>query len=796
LIPLLKNIAGWDRNYVLSDIPEHHRAYALLEWDRTLETIAKYAICRDSVRHILKQKPYTELQPIEQKRELLDQFRGLFDDGQSPPITNISDALQLLHQKLPLRLEGPEIVAIASAANDLDHLREWLIADDGSRPSWASAATACCLFDQLCNRVSNALELDGFVKDSASPLLASLRKNIRKQEQSVRSEVSKIMSRANSKGWTSSGEVTLRGDRFCLPMRSGDRRKVEGLVLDRSGTGGTIFVEPTSVVLLQNDLVEARLSASAEEQRILLELGSLIESHKDDILEAASLQTLLDETFAVLKWSKSVDAVRPIVKQGGRMKIDSARHPLLLKQDPIIEVTPLEFEMPSGMNVILISGPNAGGKSVMLKSVGLMVMLAQCGWDIPSLLKTELPLYKQIFVDLGDEQSIARSLSSYSAHLKHMASFMKLANQDTLVLCDELGSGTDPDEGSVLAYVMLDSLLTSGATVLATTHYGLLKASVNEHPKMINAAMDFDEETLSPMFSIRVGIPGGSHAFDIARRMSLPEDMIDKAVSLLGQDRVQVEKLLTELNTRNRELAESNQRVESKELELKSASKKLKQQLADINKERKKVLAEARAEGERFIKESRRNLELAVKTIKETAANKKSVADAKETLKNISENLPGEKNVKAGNEIAVGEFVEITHLHLDGEVMESRNGRLTIESDGIRMNVNVEDAVVKTRPKTKKRITSAGTHACSDVEAKSEIDLRGLTGEEAWDVVDLFIDRAVVANLAELEIIHGTGTGRLRFYLHDKFSKDVRISSYNHAPLNRGGEGMTILILA
>ncbi|MBT4292627.1 hypothetical protein HOD41_08040, partial [bacterium] len=428
----------------------------------------------------------------------------------------------------------------------------------------------------------------------------------------------------------------------------------------------------------------------------------------------------------------------------------------------------------------------------------LMAMLGQCGWDIPSGEQTELPLFSQLFVDLGDEQSIARSMSSYSAHLEHMSSFIKLADDRTLVLCDELGSGTDPDEGSVLAYVMLDALAAKGATVLATTHYGLLKASVNDHPKMVNAAMDFDEDTLLPLFSIRVGIPGGSHAFDIARRMSLPGEMIDRAAALLGHDRVQVEKLLTELSTRNRELVEANQRAASKERELSTASEKLKQQLADINKERKKVLAEARAEGERFIKESRRNLELAVKTIKESAASKKSVVDAKEVLENIKDTLPGEDIAEDElDKIVKGDFVEVPHLHLKGEVIESRNNRLTIESDGMRMSVEIKDAVVvKNRQSSRKTVIKAGTHSLSDVQARSEIDLRGLTTEEAWDAVDLFIDRAVVAGLEELEIIHGTGTGRLRFFLHDKFRKDSRVLAFEHAPLNRGGEGMTIVKLA
>ncbi len=797
MIPLLKNISGWDTNYTLSDISEHRRAFVLLEWEKTLAGIARFAICRDTAEHIICQLPYTDLQPISQKRQLLDELRESFEDEQHPPLTNITDAIKLLNRDLPLRLEGSDIIAIAAAASDLDQLREWLIEGETYRPVWASAATSSASFNQLCSRVLMALALDGTVKDSASPLLSSLRKNIRNQEQSVRSEVSKIMSKASSKGWTSADEVTLRSDRFCLPMRSGDRQKVQGLVLDRSGTGSTIFVEPESVVVLQNDLVEARLNAAAEEQRILLELGALVEANIEDLLEAAALQTLLDETYAVLKWTKSIDAFRPAIQPGGKVIIDSARHPLLLNQDPPIDVTPLTFEIPSDRKVVLVSGPNAGGKSVMLKCVGLMVMLGQCGWDIPSDGKTELPLFKQLFVDLGDEQSIARSLSSYSAHLEHMGSFIKLADKETLVLCDELGSGTDPDEGSVLAYVMLDALAAQGATVLATTHYGLLKASVNDHPAMVNAAMDFDEETLLPLFSIRVGIPGGSHAFDIARRMSLPGDMIDRAAALLGQDRVQIEKLLTELSTRNRELVEANQRAASKERELLTTSEKLKQQLADINKERKKVLAEARAEGERFIKESRRNLELAVKTIKETAASKKSVVDAKEVLENIKDSLPGEETSQDElDKIVKGDFVEVPHLHLKGEVVESRNNRLTIESDGMRMSVATKDAVViKNRQKSRKTVIKAGTHSLADVQARSEIDLRGLTTEEAWDAVDLFVDRAVVAGLEELEIIHGTGTGRLRFFLHEKFRKDSRVLTFEHAPLNRGGEGMTIVKL-
>ncbi len=793
------------------------RSAELLEWDSVTDQIASFCLNGPASRIIRSRLPYASREPITLQHALADELRPAGDANQWPPMAEVGTTLELVRQPPPVRLEGPDLVLIAGAAEQLDQLRSFFMADRTRFVLWGEAAVQMADFSGLSGAIRRALERDGSILDGASPLLSRLRRSVAGQERAVRQEMGQAMSRARAKGWTTGDEVTLRGDRFCLPLRSGDSRRVEGIIHDRSSSGATLFVEPAGVVRLANELTATRLDIAAEEARILFELNRAVEQAASALDDACEVMVLLDTVRAPMLWSREVRGRRPVLSDAGEVRICGGRHPLLLEalgegdraagRDLVV---PLDLEMPAGMRTLVISGPNAGGKSVALKSVGVFCLLAQCGWDIPAREDTVLPLVSRLLVDLGDDQSIAQSLSSFSAHLHHLGRFMAEAGPGTLVLCDEIGSGTDPQEGTALAFATLARLSDSGALVLASTHFGLLKAAVHDHPRMVNAAMDYDERDLRPLFTFRVGDPGTSHAFDIAARMGFPADLLDQARQMAGDERVQIEKLLADLDRRARELTTAQEEVHQETQRTRVLSEELDKRLRGLRKERRELMATATREAEDLVRGGRRAIEQAVRQIKASGADKTVVKSARAHLDNLHRKLTadrGEPPVPV--RVEPGQRVRIPDLGLIGTVVEVRGDRILATADGLRLTLGLdavrplENASVRSEstPDGPSGSPSGGTAGSwswrgEALGAEPEIDLRGESGEEGWERLDKLIDRAIPAGLEVINVIHGFGTGRLRDHLHDRLKKDPRVASFTEAGPGQGGGGATRVNLA
>jgi DNA mismatch repair protein MutS2 len=804
------------------------RAAHLLEWSRITDQIARHCRNRRAMDAIISRRPFISSEAIRFQHALSDELRPTGQTGNWPPLMDLSDGLDLLEMAEPVRYEGPDLVHLASVAEHLDALRQHFLASRIACPLWGDAAVQMSTFTGVSGAIRRALDLDGNIVDGASPLLARLRRAVSGQERAVRHEMSQVMGSAKAKGWTTGSEVTMRGDRFCLPLRSGESTRIAGIVHDRSSTGATLFVEPASVVRLSNELTETRLDIAAEEARIIFELNRAVERASEPMREAAAVMLLLDEVRAHLLWSMQVRASRPQLESGASVRISGGRHPLLMEalgegdlKLGAARVVPLDLEIPSEGKALVISGPNAGGKSVALKTVGIFCLLAQCGWDVPGREDTRLPLISRLMVDLGDDQSIAEALSSFSAHLGQLAGFLNHAGPDTLVLCDEIGSGTDPQEGTALAFAVLERLIAQGAQVLASTHFGLLKAAVHEHPQMVNAAMDYNEKDLLPLYTFRVGDPGTSHAFDIAARMGLPADLLDRARKMAGEERVQIEQLLSDLDRRAGELADQQNELHLALEKEKVLGRDLEDRLKGLKKERKKVLEDARQEGDKLMREGRRAIEAAVREIKSEQAGKRVVKAARDRLDGVGEKIRRRlENDTTGSEahqsieVKEGMRIRIPHLGLIGRVNEVRGGRITALAEGLRLTLGREAVVPLTEDGLE--IATAGS-AAMDQDARSEeetvtaggnwswqgdvpsasheLDLRGETGAEGWERLDRMIDRAIPAGLDVVSVIHGFGTGRLRDYLYEKLKNDPRIASFGEAGRGRGGAGATRIVL-
>jgi DNA mismatch repair protein MutS2 len=789
------------------------RAGNLLEWSRVTGQVASFCLNAHAAAAVLARIPYDSFEPITLQHSLADELRPAGDADQWPPLADVALGLELVRQPPPVRLEGADLVHLAGIAEQLDQFRAFFLADRSRYALWGEAAVQMADFSGLSGAIRRALDRDGSILDAASPLLARLRRAVAGQERAVRQSIGQEMSRARAQGWTTADEVTLRGDRFCLPMRSGDSRRIEGIVHDRSATGATLFVEPAGVVRLANELTSTRLEIASEEARILFELNRAVERAAAALGEACEVMILLDTVRAPLLWSRQVRGRRPRFSTQGELRICGGRHPLLMEalgegdraagRDLVV---PLDLEMPAQTRTLVISGPNAGGKSVALKSVGVFCLLAQCGWDIPAREDTILPLTTRLLVDLGDDQSIAQSLSSFSAHLHHLGRFMAEAGPGTLVLCDEIGSGTDPTEGTALAFAVLAHLTESGAQVMASTHFGLLKAAVHDHPRMVNAAMDYDERDLRPLFTFRVGDPGTSHAFDIAARMGFPADLLDRARKMAGEERVQVENLLADLDRRARELATTQEEAAMETGKARTLGQELEERLRGLKMERRDLMRKVSRQGEDLVRQGRQAIEQAVKDIKASGADRAVVQSARQRLDRLDRRLNRDQDEsQPPTSVEPGQRVRIPHLGLIGTVVEVRGDRITATAEGLRLTLTkaavrpLEDAGSRPTPPVdspQEPVQGIWAWQGESVGAEPEIDLRGETGEEGWARLDRLLDRAIPAGLEFINVIHGFGTGRLRDHLYERLKHDPRVASFREAGPGQGGGGATLVFLA
>ncbi len=823
MIPLLEKLKTWSAEAgPLMD----QRCARLLEWSAITDQVA--AFCRNdrAGAAIRDRLPLVSADYTDQVHILSDEMRLLAGNDPGLPLVNVGAAWDLLHQSAPLRLEGLDLVQVAALAEDLDTFRDFLLLNRGLCPVWGDAAVVIPAHSGVAGAVRRALDSDGRIVDGASPRLGQLRRQVTETEHTLRRDVTAAMGRARSAGWTTGDEVTLRGDRYCIPLRSGDSARLPGIVHDRSSTGATLFVEPAQVVSQANALVEARLDVAAEEARILLELNRAVELAAPSLRTGMELMLLADEVQAAVRWSEAIGGSRPRLDAGSGLRISGGRHPLLIEalgrkrqqEGPVPDragvlargrelVVALDLELPADHLALVISGPNAGGKSVALKTVGVFCALAWCGWDVPARDDTVLPQVTRLLADLGDDQSISEALSSFSAHLGHLRRFLDVADGKTLVLCDEIGSGTDPQEGTALAFAVLERLVAKGARVLASTHYGLLKAAVHDHRHMLNAAMDFDEQDLRPLFTLRVGDPGTSHAFDIASRMGFPASLLDRAREMAGTERVQVERLLADLDRRARELAETRRNLELERNRFGNLNQELDKRLQGIRQERREILDHTRKEGERLSREGRRAIENAVREIKSCGAEKTVVKNARDRIADLGSTAQlGAEGRPSTPVITRGQRVRIPHLNLIGKVVEVRGGRIVALADNLRLTLGLEAVVPLTEdtpPQGKDGLArESGAVASGSWSWQSEapvvppeIDLRGQQGEEAWQLLDRLIDRAIPAGLEVLSVIHGFGTGRLRDHLYAQLRNDPRVASFAEAGPGRGGGGATLIYL-
>jgi len=658
-------------------------------------------------------------------------------------------------------------------------------------------------FDEILSAINIAIDPSGEIKDSASGRLSDVRHQQKTLRNRILEKLDSMLGARKTKGPRQDDIITVRDGRYVIPMDESEFFQSRGIIHDRSRSGATFFVEPLVVVGMNNQLRELSLEEEAEIERILREITSLIRAELQDLDVMIRVLQELDFIHAKAQLSFSYDGNPPLLNEQGYINLIEARHPLLSLPKDKKTVVPLSVILGKDYSTLIITGPNAGGKTVALKTVGLLTLMALSGLHIPAMPYSEISVFKRVYADIGDEQSIEMSLSTFSSHMLHIKEAVENADSESLILFDELGGGTDPKEGVALGEAIIDQLVKKDAKAIITTHHGVLKMLASEYPQIRNASMQFDQETLTPTYRFQIGYPGSSYAIQIAQRLGLPEEIIQKAQVILGSEERDLGKLLEGLETDLKKVRENRQAMDEQ--------KKVTEELMSLYRDRMKKLEErekelkttALRESKLMVESTKAEIERLVAQIRKTQAQKEVVKEAHHVLEEKKVSLSQElekfeqKVARKLGIVQVGDSVWIEPLGIKGEVI-SRNEQTKIFKVLVgNLTYDVEEKKLTEIEDTEKVATEqeyVGTPYTLP-QVSPEIDLRGLLSEEAFNVVDKYLDNAYLAGLTSVSIIHGKGTGALRKKIGEFLTHHHRVEQIRLGEWDEGGSGVTIVKL-
>ncbi|GAB6008843.1 endonuclease MutS2 [Dysgonomonas reticulitermitis] len=690
------------------------------------------------------------------------------------------------------------------------------------------------VFPQLISRIDNILDKFGRIKDNASSELSRIRKEIAHVSGGISRSLNAILRAAQNEGLVEKDVTpTMRDGRLVIPVAPAFKRKIKGIVHDESASGKTVFIEPAEVVEANNRIRELESEERREIIKILIAFTDTLRPLVQDIIQSYEFLATIDFIRAKATFAIDIEAIKPSIENKQIIRWYRAKHPLLLishrKQNK--QIVPLDIELEEDNRLLIISGPNAGGKSVCLKTVGLLQYMVQCGIPIPLAENSIVGIFDNIFIDIGDEQSIENDLSTYSSHLTNMKYFVRNCDNKTILLIDEFGGGTEPQIGGAIAESLLKRFNEKGAFGVITTHYQNLKHFANENKGVINGAMLYDRHLMQPLFTLSIGNPGSSFAIEIARKIGLPEDVISDASGIVGSDYINMDKYLQDIVRDKRYWETKRQNVRQKEKRLEEITENYEADLLEIEKQRKEIIRQAKAEAERLLSEANAKIENTIRTIKESQAEKEKTKQARQTLGEFKSSLKHEENLtdekitrkiqklkdKEKNKkqkdkqvkdqknttiVSVGDNVRIKGQSSVGQVLDIQKGNATVAFGMIKSTVKLEslEYVSKNQIKRDQKSTLVNAAVSDDMRNKKlnfkqDIDIRGMRGDEALQAVMYFIDDAVLVGMSRVRILHGTGTGALRQIIRDYLRTASGVQNYQDEHVQFGGTGITVVDL-
>ncbi len=718
------------------------------------------------------------------------------------PLGGIRDLKIILKKaNIGAMLEANEFLNIAgtlSAAKKIKKFFKELDLEATLLKTWAAKIE---VLTQLEQQIENSIDEHGNLLDSASVELGKLRREIRTSQLKIKEKLDAILRSSEYQKYFQDSLVTLRGDRYVIPIKQEYRQFFPGIVHDQSSSGATLFIEPMSIIDLNNTVKELMANEKHEIERILKALAVQVLKYEQQIRLDMEILGHFDFVFAKAKFALEFQASRPEINNAGLVELKQARHPLI----PPEKVVPIDILLGKDFSILLITGPNTGGKTVTLKTLGLFVLMAQAGLFIPAQAGSKLPVYNNVFADIGDEQSIEQSLSTFSSHMTKLIRILDVIKTGDLFLVDEIGSGTDPQEGAALAMAILDVVQEAGIATVATTHYSELKSYAYNRCGVENASVEFDINSLRPTYKLLIGIPGSSNAFSISTKLGLSTKIIDKANEFLSKEHLQFEYVLAEMEKQKLMYAELNEDLAKREAEIVVLEQRLKNEKENINDRKNRIITKAEEEKANIIRKTKREVEQIISELKEQfddhgmKERQRAIEAARKELKEKTKIITPEeyKSMPALeiDKVKIGDSVFVTTLNAKATVIEIKGKSILVEL-GLMKTMVSSDVCRKTSTDNKSVITKPKKISLNKIqEVQPTIDIRGVNVQEGEDILNKYLDDVILCGLTRILVIHGKGTGALKKGIRNFLQNHSCVEKIEIAELNEGGDGATVVFM-
>ncbi|MDD6795243.1 MAG: endonuclease MutS2 [Clostridiaceae bacterium] len=786
----------------------NERALRVLEFNKIKTKLEKYAVTAGGKELVRELVPYESAYDVKNALEETYEAYNLVLKKGNPPFAGTIDVREAVSRaKKGGVLTAGQLLYVGNVLRSTRQIKEYFNRkeEEESFERLEDLAGILMPITPLEKDIERAIVSEEEISDKASNKLYDIRRSLKEKNSSVRDKINSMV-RSNAK-YLQDAIYTMRGDRYVLPVKSEYKSQVPGLVHDTSSTGATFYIEPMSLVNINNEIKELKLKEKAEIERILADLSRKVKDNVDQIISNMKILFTIDFTFAKGKYSLSIEGSMPEVNENGVFNLIDARHPLIDKD----KVIPSDIYLGDNFKVLMITGPNTGGKTVTLKTVGLIHLMGMSGILIPAKDGSSINYYREVYADIGDEQSIEQSLSTFSSHMTNIVNIMRDADRDTLALFDELGAGTDPTEGAALAVSIIETLKERGTEIIATTHYSELKGYALRTPEVENASVEFNIETLRPTYRLLIGIPGKSNAFAISKRLGLDDYIIEKAKNSISKENLQFEDLIRDLQEKSIKANNDAREAEKIKHELSMSKRVYEEKLKKLDKTRDKAYNDAREEAKKIIANAKDEADEILKAMRELeklgieGGGRKRLEEERKKLK---DSLEEKENALYKQRENTGEAIEKVTLGMDAFLPSLNQNVIIVSMPDNKGEVQVEAGIMKISVKLKdlRKVNGTSTKKEEKKRAKREIklnlkqvesrvDLRGLDAEEACYRADKYLDEAYMANLGEVTIVHGKGTGVLRKAINTMLKRNPHVKSYRLGVYGEGGDGVTMVEL-
>ena len=774
-----------------------------LEYNKILEQLRSKCACCVSRELAVALRPFDEIDDVRAELDLTSEAETHFIRTGNSPVDDFPDMRSTLKRvNAVLHLSCEELLNVAKCLKAIRVAQEQLGSPhEGQSERLSNLASGLMTHRVIEDEINRCILSEDEIFDGASPALSRIRRQMKLANEKVRQKLNDMIHSSTYSKYLQDPLVTIRNGRFVIPVKQEYRQNIPGLIHDQSGTGATLFIEPSAVVELGNEYKKLVMEEAAEVERILTELTEMVKPQANDIFQDLMTLGEIDLCFAKAKLAKDMRAVCPKLNPEGRIMIKKGRHPLISRE----KVVPIDLWLGQDFTTLIVTGPNTGGKTVTLKTIGLFTLMAQSGMFVPANVGTELAVFRSVFADIGDEQSIEQSLSTFSSHMKNIVGILDEADDESLILLDELGAGTDPVEGAALAQSILEELHSRGCRTAATTHYSEIKAFALTHEGMQNASMEFDVDRLCPTYRLFIGIPGKSNAFEISKRLGMSDYIIENARQYLTKQDVDFETVLASAESEKTKAEREREEAENARRELDALRADMRAERRKFETEKAEMRVKAKEEARKLVADAKREMESVIMEIRSIKAIDQRAADrviqqsrdkARELDKSLYETQQEQRIIEgsAPKFVTPGQTVKVVSLDKEGTVIgKAKNGEVPVQVGIIKLNVKLDDL----REVQESKIAQANVKVeyAANKTIGLELDIRGMMVDDATPVVDRYLDDCKRQGLTEVSIIHGKGTGALRAGIQNHLKHHPRVKSFRNGNYGEGDFGVTVVTL-